>query len=102
MNIDYSLRLRDLINIGPGSLLWGRTFEILNLEFPGYFRAGEYAVGFTPDILFSIAALFALYIFNKNFKLTMLQFAIVCAGVIGLFLPISIHGWSLWWWLIII
>jgi putative flippase GtrA len=97
--LSFSLRPWDLINIGPGSLIWGRVFELLNSEFPGYFRAGEFAVGFTPDILLSIAALFALYLFNRNFKLTTLQFALICAGVVGLILPISIHGWSLWWFI---
>jgi len=94
-----SLGTWELLNIGPGSLIWGKSFDILNLEFPGYFRAGEYAVGFTPDILFSIVVLFALHLFNKNFKLTTLQFSAICAGVIALLLPISIDGWSLWWFI---
>jgi hypothetical protein len=95
----YSLGFKDLINIGQGSLIWGSAFEFLNAEFPGHFRLGEFAVGFTPDILFSIATLLTLYIFNKNFKLNALQFALICAGIIGLLLPISIHGWSLWWFI---
>jgi putative flippase GtrA len=94
-----SLRPWELLNIGPGSLIWGKSFDILNAEFPGYFRTGEYAVGFTPDILFSIAVLFGVYFVNKKFKLTTLQFATICAGVIGLLLPISVNGLSLWWFI---
>ena len=97
--LDFSLRTWDLVNIGPGSLIWGRAFELLSAEFPGYFRGGEFAVGFTPDILLSIAVLFVLYLFNKNFKLTTLQVVLICAGAIGLLLPVSIHNWSLWWFI---
>jgi putative flippase GtrA len=98
--LNFSLGLGDLINIGPAtSLIWGKSLDILSAEFPGYFGVGKQLVGFTPDILLSIVVLLALYLFNKNFKLTTLQFAVICAGVIGLFLPISIHGWSLWWFI---
>ncbi|MGR8981491.1 MAG: GtrA family protein [Gammaproteobacteria bacterium] len=99
MALSYSLKPWDVINIGPGSLIWGRVFELLSMEFPDIFRLGEYAVGFTPDILFSIAIFFALYLFSKKIKLTTLEFAVICAGVIGLFFPISINGWSLWWFI---
>ncbi|MDD5319235.1 MAG: GtrA family protein [Methylococcales bacterium] len=94
-----SLRPWELINFGPNSLIWGKFFDILSAEFPGYFRGGEYAVGFTPDIFLSIAVLFVLYFFNKNLKLTTLQFSMISAGVIGLILPISIHDYSLWWFI---
>jgi hypothetical protein len=98
--LNFSPKLGDLINIGPGaSLIWGKSFDLLNNQFPGYFRGGEQIVGFTPDVLFAITVLLTLYKFNKSIKLTTLQLSLIGAGVIILVLPISIHGWSLWWFI---
>ncbi|POR55909.1 hypothetical protein B0G62_101305 [Paraburkholderia eburnea] len=91
----YSLRYIDILNYGPGSLLWGDLYRAVQSRAPDLMRAGEFVVGFTPDVfVLCIAAL--LMAFSGKTKAPTGVKALGCAIVVGLLLPLSIFRHSPW------
>lgn len=87
----------DIVNIGPGSMLWGWLFNVSAATFPKLFRPGEFTVGFTPDILVALLV-FGFFVFaTGRIHLDRFLRAVFLATIITLLLPLVIRGISPWW-----
>ncbi|KQR85491.1 hypothetical protein ASG35_27290 [Burkholderia sp. Leaf177] len=92
----FSLRFADLVNFGDTSAIWGWLSTLLSKSNPAAWRMGEFQMGFTPDILvLFLAAIAAAWIAKRRSYITAHR-ALIVATVIGLLLPISVNGHSLW------
>jgi hypothetical protein len=93
----YTVRLHDMANIGCCSFVWGPAFHSIDSMVPGWFRGGEFAVGFTPDILACMAATALLVLWTRKIRLRRTEAALIGGGLLLLLAPISLAGHSPWW-----
>ncbi len=92
----YSLQPQDIINIGSGSLLYGWLFQAFSGYFPGVFQPGEWAVGFTPDILVLLLLILAGLAAGKAQAYPGWWRALGLTTLLAMALPISMSGYCLW------
>lgn len=97
--LSYSLHLPDLLNYGPGSLVWGWLARSLGTAFPSLFRPGEYRVGFTPDVLLVLALGIRHIFVARAPELPQWTMILALATLAGLMAPISI-GTVSWWFFV--
>lgn len=104
----FSLIPSDIINCGSGSFIWGGVFDWINARTPelvnslGYglhslWRGGEFQVGFTPDVIVVLTLILILYLTNKLKNYPRWYVALIFGTLFSLLLPISIAGFSPWY-----
>lgn len=93
--IFYSLNFSHLFYFGKGSLIWPDTISQLFINSSSLITR-EHEVGFTPDIFLLICATIFFTLKQYGEYASSALRALLFATVIGLLLPISVHGQSLW------
>lgn len=94
--IFYSLHFADVANYGPGSLVWGKLFSLIGDAHPGLWRSGEYRVGFTPDVIIVLIAAIMAILMSLQVRVAGWHKALALTVLVGMILPISVAGHSLW------
>ena len=92
----YSLSPADVLNYGPGSLVWGWLARWVEAADPNLLRFGEYQVGFTPDVLLILMLVIAGILVGKTQDVPKWMKVLALAILLSLALPVSIGGHSLW------
>ena len=94
--IFYSLHFADVVNYGPGSIVWGKLFSLIRDAHPGLWRPGEYQVGFTPDVIIVLILAITAILMSLQVRVAGWHKALALTVLIGMILPISVAAHSLW------
>lgn len=93
----YSLFPADVLNFGSGSLVWGWLRDLVNMRYLSIWRSGEFAVGTTPDVFIVVSFILGSLAFGRLSNSPKWLKALGLAVVVAALLPLSIKGYSLWY-----
>ena len=96
LQASFGVHPLDIFNIGPGSLLWGGAFSLLTHTNPEEWRPSEFVVGVTPDLLACLCGIAVVLATGRAERPAWIHW-LGAALLIAACLPVTLHGWSLWY-----
>jgi hypothetical protein len=96
--LNYIVYAWEIINIGDGSLLWGKAINNLLRQYGMAMRPGELSFGISP-ILFMVFVLGSLYFYKSKIPIKSFAGVIWLTTLTLMICTIQVGGHSLWWFI---